>query len=56
MKLQEWLARAERGQTIVEYSMILVLVSVVLIASLTLLEVGIDGYYKDLTAAISSVI
>ena len=42
----------ERGQGLVEYALILVLVAVVVIAALTLLGDTIDGLFSDLSTAL----
>ena len=48
--------RRERGQTIVEYALILVLFSVALITAQLFFQGGLEDYYKSLTDAIASVI
>jgi Flp pilus assembly pilin Flp len=43
----------EEGQTLVEYALIIALVSVLLVASLTSLKDGIAGVFSDILAAFS---
>jgi pilus assembly protein Flp/PilA len=45
--------RREEGQTLVEYALIIALVSVALVASLEALAGGIDGVFQDILAAFS---
>ncbi|HXH21454.1 MAG TPA: Flp family type IVb pilin [Dehalococcoidia bacterium] len=49
-RLTSWTER-EEGQTLVEYALIIALVSIVLVASLTALAGGIDGVFDDIIAA-----
>lgn len=41
----------EEGQTLVEYALIIALVSIALVASLGALQGGIDGVFTDIIAA-----
>ena len=41
----------EEGQTLVEYALIIAVVSVLLVASLTALRGGIEGVFKNIVAA-----
>lgn len=41
----------EEGQTLVEYALIIALVSILLVASLTALKGGIAGVFTDIVAA-----
>ena len=43
----------EEGQTLVEYALIIALVSILLVASLTALKDGIAGVFTDIVAAFS---
>jgi len=43
--------RDEQGQTLVEYALIIALVSIVLVASLTALSGGIAGVFSTIQAA-----
>ena len=42
----------EEGQTLVEYALILALVSVLLVGALTALQVGIGGVFADVVGAL----
>jgi len=42
----------EEGQTLVEYALILALVSVLLVAALTALRGGIEGVFGDVVGAL----
>jgi len=42
--------RDEEGQTLVEYALIIALVSIALVASLTALKTGIQGVFTDIVA------
>lgn len=44
----------EKGQALVEYALILVLISVVLIATLQLLEGDIDTAFQDVSTALQT--
>ena len=46
-----FILRSEKGQGLVEYALIIALVSVLLVGSLTLLEGGIEGVFNDIIAA-----
>jgi Flp pilus assembly pilin Flp len=48
--------RREKGQTIVEYALILVLFSVALITAQQFFQGGLESYYKYIADALSSVI
>jgi Flp pilus assembly pilin Flp len=41
----------EEGQTLVEYALIIALVSIALVLSLTALKSGIEGVFTDIVAA-----
>ena len=41
----EWISRAEDGQALAEYAMILLFVAVACVAAVTLLGVPIQGFY-----------
>ena len=43
--------KSEKGQGLVEYALIIALVSVVLVAALNSLEVGIAGVFQDIIDA-----
>jgi Flp pilus assembly pilin Flp len=45
--------KRERGQTLVEYALIIALVSIVLVAALQALEGGIGGVFNDIVAEFS---
>jgi Flp pilus assembly pilin Flp len=49
-RLTSWTER-EEGQTLVEYALIIALVSIALVASLTALAGGITGVFNDIIAA-----
>lgn len=42
----------EGGQTLVEYALILALVSVLLVGALTALQIGIGGVFSDVVGAL----
>ncbi len=42
----------EEGQTLVEYALILALVSVLLVGALTALQGGIEGVFNDVVGAL----
>ena len=46
----------ERGQTIIEYGLILTLVSTTLIASLIIFKADLEAFYETLTEAVTAVI
>jgi Flp pilus assembly pilin Flp len=46
----------ERGQTLIEYGMVIGLVAISLIAGLTMLKGSLDSYYSDLTALLGSIV
>jgi Flp pilus assembly pilin Flp len=48
-RLTSWTER-EEGQTLVEYALIIALVSIALVASLQLLAGGIQGVFTDIIA------
>lgn len=50
--LQAWLATREEGQGLVEYALILVLVSIVVIALLTLLGGTVGDVFQNVTNAL----
>ena len=45
----------EEGQTLVEYSMVISIVSVALIGMLMLLKVSVEGFYQQIIDAIAAV-
>ena len=49
-RIVNW-AREEAGQTLVEYALIIALVSIVLVGALTALAGGIGGVFADIVAA-----
>jgi pilus assembly protein Flp/PilA len=49
------LARKERGQGLVEYALIIVLVSIVVIAALTILGPRISNVFNRITGTLGSV-
>ena len=49
------LARKEKGQGLVEYALIIVLVSIVVIAALTLLGPRIGNVFNDISGTLGSV-
>ena len=49
--LKNWLESREEGQGLVEYALIIALVSVLLVAALGLLRGGIEGVFTDIVAA-----
>ncbi len=59
--LSNWLSteygwKGERGQTLVEYGLILVFVSVALIGTLIILEGSVSGYYQEISEAVEAVV
>ena len=51
-KIAAWQTRDEEGQGLVEYGLILALISVVCIAALTLIGTNINGKLGDVNAAL----
>ena len=49
--LKNWLESREEGQGLVEYALIIALVSVLLVAALAALRGGIEGVFTDIVAA-----
>ena len=51
-RLTDWAKeRDEEGQTLVEYALIIALISVALVASLTLLKNNIENVFSNISAA-----
>jgi len=50
--LQAWLGLRERGQALVEYALILVLIAVVVIAVLTLLGEQVSTVFSSIASAL----
>ena len=48
-RLMTWV-REEAGQTLVEYALIIALVSIVLVGALVALEGGINGVFSDIVS------
>ncbi|MBP7091572.1 MAG: Flp family type IVb pilin [Anaerolineaceae bacterium] len=46
-------AAKEKGQGLVEYALIIVLIAILVIASLTLLRGGIENAFSDITSALN---
>jgi Flp pilus assembly pilin Flp len=46
----------ERGQTLVEYALIIALVSVMLVAALTALQVGIGSAFSAIVTALNNAV
>ena len=51
-----WLARSEDGQTLVEYALIIALISIVLVAALSNFGGGVDGIYGVIQSAIDALL
>jgi pilus assembly protein Flp/PilA len=51
--LKNWLESREEGQGLVEYALIIALVSVLLIGALGLLRGGIEGAFNDVIAVLN---
>ena len=54
LKLRAFRPEFRRGQTLVEYALILAIISVVAIGALVSLSQGIKGIYSSITSTISS--
>lgn len=50
MELMKRLMKEEEGQGLVEYALIIALVSIAIAATLSLLEGGIEGVFNDIIA------
>lgn len=50
-----WLARREKGQGLVEYALVIALVSIVVIAALTLLGPQINNVFNAITSTLTGV-
>ncbi len=52
LSLSSWSGEREEGQTLVEYALIIALVSIVLVAALQALAGGIGGTFSTIVAAL----
>ena len=52
-KVLNWIASEESGQGMVEYGLILVLVSVVVIGVLTAMGKGLNGIFENVNSALT---
>lgn len=50
-----WLARREKGQGLVEYALVIALVSIVVIAALTLLGPQINNVFNSISSTLVNV-
>jgi Flp pilus assembly pilin Flp len=52
ISIPRWLRR-EKGQGLVEYALIILLVSTALVGTLSLFGASVDGFYRQAVAALS---